>query len=72
MNNDDLRWRAVEIGDVRAAGTFVHGRDSDGIYHLPICCRRPSRDEIGFFDTPVAARRLKHGRKCEFRNLVGG
>lgn len=56
MSIDDLRWRAIEVCDVKAAGTFVYGQDSNGTYHSPICRIRPHRDGIRFFDTPEAAR----------------
>lgn len=41
MSIDDQRWRAVEVCDLSAAGTFVYGRDSDQIYHSPLCRNRP-------------------------------
>lgn len=57
MTNDDPRWRAIELCDVCAAGTFVYSRTPDGAYHSPMCRNRPaSRDGIRFFDTPEAAR----------------
>ena len=55
MGINDQRWKAIEICDVKAAGAFVYGRESDQIYHSPICRNRPRRDEIRFFDTPEAA-----------------
>jgi methylphosphotriester-DNA--protein-cysteine methyltransferase len=58
LSNDELRWHAIEVCDVKAAGTFVYGRDCDGIYHSPVCRHRPAiRDGIRFFDTPQAAQR---------------
>ncbi|WP_111429860.1 Ada metal-binding domain-containing protein [Rhodobacteraceae bacterium DSL-40] len=56
MCDDESRWRAIETCDVKAAGTFVYGRDADRIYHSPICRTRPERDGVRFFDTPEAAR----------------
>lgn len=56
MSINDQRWKAIEICDVNAAGTFVYGRESDQIYLSPICRNRPRRNEIRFFDTPEAAR----------------
>lgn len=56
MSINDQRWKAIKISDVKAAGAFVYGRESDQIYHSPICRNRPSPDEIRFFDTPEAAR----------------
>ena len=56
MSIDDQRWRAIEVCDVKAAGSFVYARDSEGVYHSPICRNRPHRDGIRFFDTSEAAR----------------
>ena len=57
MNAGDLRWRAIEVCDVNAAGTFVYGRFTDGLYHFPICHARPAnRDGIRIFDTTKQAR----------------
>ena len=65
MNNEAARWHAIKTCDVKAAGTFIYGRDSDRIYHSPICRNRPAnRDDLKFFDTPGAAR--KQGfRACD-------
>lgn len=67
MTDDDQRWRAVEIGDTRSAGTFLYGREADGLYHSPVCRNRPdNRDGIRFFDTPGTARHqgFKACRDC--------
>lgn len=55
MSIIDERWQAIEAGDVKAAGTFVYGRECDQIYHSPICRHRPQRDGVRYFDTPEAA-----------------
>jgi len=53
---DECRWNAIQRCDVRAAGTFVYGRVSEGSYHSPICRQRPGdREEVVFFDTAEAA-----------------
>ncbi|MFV0382582.1 Ada metal-binding domain-containing protein [Paracoccus sp. (in: a-proteobacteria)] len=36
----------------------MYGRESDQLYHSPICRNRPRRDEIRVFDTPEAARQM--------------
>ncbi|WP_158617385.1 Ada metal-binding domain-containing protein [Falsigemmobacter faecalis] len=57
MSNENSRWLAIETCDGKAAGTFVYGRDSDKIYHSPICRTRPTNcDDLKFFDTPDGAR----------------
>lgn len=57
MRNNDLRWKAIEVCDVRAAGTFVYACGADSLYHSPICRLRPTdRAGIQFFDTPEKAR----------------
>lgn len=55
MSINDERWRAIEACDVKAAGTFLYGRDSDQIYRSPICRNQSQRDDVRFFDTPEAA-----------------
>src|SRR5512146_1274732 len=45
-------WRAVERRDRRRDGTFVYAVRSTGIYCKPSCpSRRPSRANVGFFQT---------------------
>ena len=50
-------WEAVRQRDRSAAGRFVFGVTSTGIYCRPGCpSRQPRRDHVRFFDTPKAAR----------------
>ncbi len=63
MTKNDLRWQSIQTCDTQAAGTFVYGNKADGLYHSPLCRRRPTdRDDVQFFDTPDEAR--KHGFKA--------
>jgi AraC family transcriptional regulator, regulatory protein of adaptative response / methylated-DNA-[protein]-cysteine methyltransferase len=55
---DTSRWNAVVARDRAAAGTFVYGVRSTGVYCRPGCAsRRPRRDRVDFFDTPADAER---------------
>jgi AraC family transcriptional regulator of adaptative response/methylated-DNA-[protein]-cysteine methyltransferase len=56
--NDTARWIAVLEHDRRADGLFVYAVRSTGVYCRPSCAsRRPRRDRVVFFDTPVEAER---------------
>src|SRR5438034_4335000 len=51
------RWAAVLGRDRGADGAFVYAVRSTGIYCRPSCpSRRPHRDRVAFFDTPMDAR----------------
>src|SRR5438034_5561940 len=55
--NDTARWNAVVAHDRDADGLFVYAVRSTGVYCRPSCpSRRPRRDRVAFFETPVAAR----------------
>lgn len=52
----DWRWDALQARDGSAAGRFVYGVTSTGVFCRPGCpSRRPRRDRVRFFDTPAAA-----------------
>jgi AraC family transcriptional regulator of adaptative response/methylated-DNA-[protein]-cysteine methyltransferase len=53
---ETVRWRAVLAHDKRVDGTFVYAVRSTGIYCRPSCpSRRPNRDRVVFFESPLAA-----------------
>ncbi|MGC1385360.1 MAG: bifunctional DNA-binding transcriptional regulator/O6-methylguanine-DNA methyltransferase Ada [Candidatus Acidiferrales bacterium] len=58
-------WRSIDRRDARAAGQFVFGVRSTGIYCKPDCpARRPFRRNVVFF--PLAAAAEEHGfRACK-------
>src|SRR6266542_1649952 len=63
----DDRWRAVLARDRAADGRFVYAVRSTRIYCRPSCpSRRPRRDRVTFFDTPLAAARAGYRgcRRC--------
>jgi AraC family transcriptional regulator of adaptative response/methylated-DNA-[protein]-cysteine methyltransferase len=63
-------WKAVTQRDEAVDGAFVYAVRSTGVYCLPSCpARRPSRDQVVFFDTPEAAERggYRACRRCRPR-----
>lgn len=57
VDEDLLRWRAVESRDPAADGKFVYAVSSTGVFCRPTCpSRRPRRDRVEFFESPKAAR----------------
>jgi AraC family transcriptional regulator of adaptative response/methylated-DNA-[protein]-cysteine methyltransferase len=53
---DDARWEAVRTRDVRADGHFVYAVRTTGVYCRPgSSARLPKRENVEFFDSPVAA-----------------
>jgi AraC family transcriptional regulator of adaptative response/methylated-DNA-[protein]-cysteine methyltransferase len=66
-------WKAVTERDGAMDGAFVYAVRSTGIYCLPSCpARRPSRDQVAFFDSPEAAERggYRACRRCRPRGRV--
>ena len=60
---EDSLWRAVLARD-GSHGSFVYGVRSTGIYCRPGCpSRRPRRDQVVFFASPLAAEQA-HFRPC--------
>lgn len=60
-------WKAVAERDGALDGAFVYAVHSTGVYCLPSCpARRPSRDQVTFFDSPEAAERggYRACRRC--------
>lgn len=55
-DRDESRWRAVVGRDASAAGQFVIGVKTTGIFCRPGCpARRPRRENVAFFDDTSAA-----------------
>ncbi|MCC2597237.1 bifunctional DNA-binding transcriptional regulator/O6-methylguanine-DNA methyltransferase Ada [Pusillimonas sp. MFBS29] len=53
---DEARWRAVQARDHGADSHFVYAVRTTGVYCRPSASARlPKRENIEFFDTPVAA-----------------
>jgi AraC family transcriptional regulator of adaptative response/methylated-DNA-[protein]-cysteine methyltransferase len=70
----DARWRAVQIRDKGADGTFVYAVRSTGIYCKPSCpSRRPRRELVDFFALPASAEQsgFRACKRCkpQFVNL---
>ncbi|HET9180706.1 MAG TPA: bifunctional DNA-binding transcriptional regulator/O6-methylguanine-DNA methyltransferase Ada [Candidatus Angelobacter sp.] len=62
--NTDQRWALVLSRDSRADGHFVYAVRSTGIFCRPSCpSRRPRREQVEFFASPVAAQRAGY-RAC--------
>ncbi|HLI44195.1 MAG TPA: AlkA N-terminal domain-containing protein [Acidimicrobiales bacterium] len=58
MDEDDLRYRAVQSRDSRFDGCFFVGVTTTGIYCRPSCASVvPRRDRVRFFRTAAAAQR---------------
>lgn len=54
---DNRRWQAVVGRQVEADGQFVFAVRTTGVYCRPSCpARRARRENVRFFDTPLAAR----------------
>lgn len=61
----DPRWRAVQIRDKGADGSFVYAVRSTGIYCKPSCpSRKPRRERVDFFALSAAAEQ-KGFRACK-------
>jgi AraC family transcriptional regulator of adaptative response/methylated-DNA-[protein]-cysteine methyltransferase len=55
---DESRWDAVTRRDLQAAGAFVYGVVTTGVYCLPGCpSRLPKRGNVRFFASPGQAER---------------
>src|SRR5690348_17490576 len=62
--DDEARWQAVLARDAAADGRFYYAVRSTGVYCRPTCpARRPSRQNVVFFDAPEAAERAGY-RPC--------
>lgn len=62
--NDRGRWQAVLARDRESDGRFVYAVSSTGVYCRPSCAsRRPARERVSFFDTPIEAERAGY-RAC--------
>jgi AraC family transcriptional regulator of adaptative response/methylated-DNA-[protein]-cysteine methyltransferase len=62
--NDQARWQAVLARARHADGLFVYGVKSTGVYCRPSCAsRRPGRDRVTFFETPLGAEKAGY-RAC--------
>ena len=55
-STDEARWNAVQERDEQAAGRFVYGVTTTGVYCRPGCAsKQPRRENVRFFDTWEAA-----------------
>ncbi len=64
---EDARWEAVARRDRAGDGAFVYAVASTGVYCRPSCpSRRPRRDRVTFFDSPIEAQRagFRACRRC--------
>lgn len=62
--NNDQRWALVLSRNLNADGGFVYAVRSTGIFCRPSCpSRRPRREQVEFFDSPVAAQHAGY-RAC--------
>src|SRR5688572_12150838 len=64
---DEDRWQAVLSRDAAADGAFYYAVRSTGVYCRPSCpARRPSREQVLFFDSADAAARggFRACRRC--------
>ena len=56
VKENDPRWQALLTRDASAAGTFVYGVRTTGVYCPPSSsARRPNIENVEFFDTPADA-----------------
>ncbi|HZR57328.1 MAG TPA: bifunctional DNA-binding transcriptional regulator/O6-methylguanine-DNA methyltransferase Ada [Terriglobales bacterium] len=63
-NNDSAHWQAVLARDGNADGKFVFAVSSTGVYCRPSCpSRRPRRENVTFYRTPLEAERAGY-RGC--------
>ncbi len=64
---DEQRWQASLIRDRSADGRFFVGVVTTGIYCKPSCPGRPKRQNVRFFETPMAAREagLRACKRCK-------
>jgi AraC family transcriptional regulator of adaptative response/methylated-DNA-[protein]-cysteine methyltransferase len=61
---DGSRWQAVVERDSAHDGTFVFAVSSTGVFCRPSCpARRPRRENVRFFDHPIAAEQAGY-RAC--------
>lgn len=62
--NNDQRWALVLSRNLKADGDFVYAVRSTGIFCRPSCpSRRPRREQVEFFDSPIAAQQAGY-RAC--------
>jgi len=58
LQNDQQRWQAVLDHDASLDGQFVYAVATTSVYCRPSCAsRRPRRENVSFFEGPVAAER---------------
>jgi AraC family transcriptional regulator, regulatory protein of adaptative response / methylated-DNA-[protein]-cysteine methyltransferase len=71
FETDDERWRAIELREASADGSFVYGVRTTGVYCRPSCrSRRPNRANVRFFEGTEAAERagFRACKRCEPEN----
>ncbi len=65
--NEEQAWRAVLSRDAAFDGAFVYAVTTTGVFCQPTCpSRRPRRENVRFFATPIEARRegFRPCRRC--------
>ncbi len=71
--DDEQRWNATQQRDTTCDGAFVYAVRSTGIYCRPSCpSRRPSREQVLFFDDCMSAERggFRACRRCHPRQTL--
>ncbi len=64
ISNANEKWSLVLAKDTKADGRFVYAVKSTGVFCRPSCpSRRPRREMVEFFDSPVEAQRAGY-RAC--------
>src|SRR3954468_5210645 len=63
MDQQEIFYRAMLARDYRFDGKFFVGVKTTGIYCRPICPARPKRENVEFFQNPLAAERAGY-RPC--------
>ena len=60
MISSNQKWTMVLARDMKADGRFVYAVKSTGIFCRPSCpSRRPRRNQVEFFDSPLYAGRTE-------------
>jgi AraC family transcriptional regulator of adaptative response/methylated-DNA-[protein]-cysteine methyltransferase len=72
-NHDERRWQAVVARDASYDDRFVFAVSSTGVYCRPSCAaRRPRRENVQFFLTPVEAEHAGYRACLRCRPLAAG
>jgi AraC family transcriptional regulator of adaptative response/methylated-DNA-[protein]-cysteine methyltransferase len=72
-NDDEQRWQAVIARDAGCDNQFVFAVSSTGVYCRPSCAaRRPRRENVCFFRTPIEAEQAGYRACLRCRPLAAG